>query len=131
MPSRSSKADLDAELRRTTEEELEGARERQDELKAQIQRCQTLLSNSRDWVGFEPEPFRDALSCSLELLGAPPLEEGRGERSRPVWTFPPLDRRAETDASWAATLDTLRDASKDEPEADRLASRGADSSSGL
>ena len=27
---------------------------------------------------------------------------------RPVWTFPPLDRRAETDASWAATLDTLR-----------------------
>ena len=102
------KADLDAELRRTTEEELEGARERQDELKAQIQRCQTLLSNSRDWVGFEPEPFREALSCSLELLGAPPLKECRDERSRPVWTFPPLDRRAETDASWAATLDTLR-----------------------
>jgi hypothetical protein len=24
------------------------------------------------------------------------------------WTFPRLDRRAETDASWAATLDTLR-----------------------
>jgi hypothetical protein len=25
-----------------------------------------------------------------------------------VWIFPPLDRRAETDPSWAATLDTLR-----------------------
>ena len=27
---------------------------------------------------------------------------------RPTWVFPQLDRRAETDASWASTLDTLR-----------------------
>jgi hypothetical protein len=59
-------------------------------------------------VGFEPEPFRDALSCSLELLGAAPLVESRDEHGHPVWSFPPLDRRADTDSSWAATLDTLR-----------------------
>lgn len=101
-------ADLDAEKKRITEEEFEAARERQDDLKAQIERCRTLLEASREWVGFESEPFRDALSCSLELLGADPLREARDEHGQPVWRFPPLDRRAETDSSWAATLDTLR-----------------------
>jgi superfamily II DNA or RNA helicase len=101
-------ADLDAERKRVTEEELEAARERQDDLQAQIERCQTLLDASREWTGFEPEPFRDALSCSLEILGADPLVETTGEDGRRVWTFPPLDRRAETDPSWAVTLDTLR-----------------------
>lgn len=101
-------ADLDAERKRITEEELEASRERQEELKAQIARCQTLLDGSRNWVAFEAEPFRDALSCSLELLGAEPLRESRDEHGRVVYEFPPLDRRAETDASWAATLDTLR-----------------------
>jgi superfamily II DNA or RNA helicase len=101
-------ADLDAERKRITQEELESARERQEELKQQIARCQTLLEASRAWAGFEAEPFRDALSCSLELLGAEPLAESRDETGRRVWTFPPLDRRAETDPSWAATLDTLR-----------------------
>jgi superfamily II DNA or RNA helicase/DNA-binding transcriptional regulator YiaG len=101
-------ADLDAEKKRLTEEELETARERQDDLQAQITRCQDLLENSRTWAGFEAAPFRDALSCSLELLGAEPLVETTDEEGRRVWTFPPLDRRAETDPSWATTLDTLR-----------------------
>jgi superfamily II DNA or RNA helicase len=101
-------ADLDADTKRVTEEELEAARERQDDLKVQIERCRTLLETSRTWTGFESAPFRDALSCALELLGAEPLKQGQGEDGAPVWMFPPLDRRAETDASWAATLDTLR-----------------------
>ena len=101
-------ADLDADTKRVTEEELEEARERQDDLKAQIERCRTLLEKSRTWTGFESAPFRDALSCALELLGAEPLRQSTGEDGEPLWTFPPLDRRAETDASWAATLDTLR-----------------------
>jgi superfamily II DNA or RNA helicase len=101
-------ADLDAEKKRVTEEEFEAARERQEDLKAQIAHCQNLLEASRDWVGFESEPFRDALSCSLELLGAKPLEESRDEHGNRVWRFPRLDRRAEADASWAATVDTLR-----------------------
>jgi superfamily II DNA or RNA helicase len=102
------RADIDAETIRVTAEELDAARDRQQDLKDQIERCQTLLEASRIWTGFEPAPFRDALSCSLELLGADRLKEGTDETGRPVWTFPRLDRRAETDASWAATLDTLR-----------------------
>ena len=101
-------ADLDAERKRIAAEELESSRERQEELKAQIARCQNLLEASRNWVGFESAPFRDALSCSLELLGAEPLAQTLDEHGHAAWSFPPLDRRAETDVSWAATLDTLR-----------------------
>ena len=101
-------ADLDEAKKRATAEELEEARERRGELEAQIERCRTLLARSREWTGFAPVPFRDALSCALELLDAPPLAEGRDEDGRPVWTFPPLERRAATDPSWTATLDSLR-----------------------
>lgn len=100
--------DLDSETKRISTEELEAARERQSDLEAQIERCRSLLDASRAWAGFEAAPFRDALSCSLELLGVEPLAPGKDDTGRPVWTFPPLDRRAETDPSWAATLDTLR-----------------------
>lgn len=100
--------DLDEEKKRVTEEELELARERQEELKKQIEQCQSLLEKSRSWAGFEAAPFREALSCSLEILGSESLIQGVDEDGRPTWTFPPLDRRAETDPSWAATLDTLR-----------------------
>ena len=101
-------ADLDAARKQVADEELEQARERQDELEAQIDRCRTLLEGSRRWVGFEPEPFRNALNCALDLLNVSPLAEAEDEEGRPAWTFPPLDQRAETDASWATTLDTLR-----------------------
>jgi superfamily II DNA or RNA helicase len=101
-------ADIDAEKKRITAEEFESARERQDDLRAQIERCQDLLETSRSWVGFESEPFRNALSCSLELLGADPLVEVRDLHGDRVWSFPPLDRHADTNPSWAVTLDTLR-----------------------
>src|SRR6202040_3922785 len=81
------RADLDAEKKRISEEELEAARERQEDLKAQIERCRNLLDASRAWVGFEAVPFRAALSCSLELLGAEPLTEATDEAGRPVWKF--------------------------------------------
>jgi superfamily II DNA or RNA helicase len=101
-------ADVDAARKHVADEELEQARERQDELQAQIDRCRTLLENSRRWVGFEPEPFRNALDCALELLDGDPLVQGEDEHGRPVWTFPPIDRRVATDPSWSATMDTLR-----------------------
>ena len=101
-------ADLDQEKRRVAAEELDAARERQEDLKAQIERCRGLLDRSRRWVQFEAEPFRDAMSCSLEMLGSAPLEEGRTEDGEVVWTFPPLDGKARADSSWTATLDTLR-----------------------
>ncbi len=101
-------ADLDAERKRVTEDELEAARDRREDLEAQIERCRGLLERSRAATGFEAGPFRDALSCSLEILGAAPLTEKTDEHGRRVYVFPPLDRRAGTDPSWAATLDTLR-----------------------
>ena len=105
-------ADLDRETRekkRVAAEELEAARERQDDLEAQIERCRGLLERSRRWVQFSAEPFRDAMSCSLELMGAAPLQEDRStENGEAVWTFPPLAGKARADASWTATLDTLR-----------------------
>ena len=85
-------ADLDARRKQIAAEELEDARERQDDLREQIDRCRSLIERSRGWVGFEPEPFRDALSCALELLDADPLAETRDGDGRQVWTFPPLDR---------------------------------------
>jgi superfamily II DNA or RNA helicase len=88
------RADLDAGRKRVTDEEFEQARERQQELRDQIDRCRVLLERSRTWVGFQTEPFRNALSCSLELLGADPLEQTTDELGRPVWRFPSLDRRA-------------------------------------
>lgn len=100
--------DLDAERKRVTEEELEATRERREALKAQIEHCQSLLGASRTWAGFEAAPFRQALSCSLELLGAEQLTETTDEDGHRTWVFPPLEKRSGTDPSWAATLDTLR-----------------------
>lgn len=101
-------ADLDAEKRRVAEEELEAARDRSIDLKEQIEKCQTLLDKSRNWVGFDAEAFRSALSCSLRIINAKPLQAGQDEDGAPIWTFPRLDRAADADASWTATLDTLR-----------------------
>ena len=101
-------ADPDREKKRVAAEELEAARERQEDLEAQIERCRGLLERSRRWVQFSAEPFRDALSCSLERAGAAPLQEGRSEDGGTIWTFPPLSGKARADASWTATLDTLR-----------------------
>ena len=105
-------AGLDEVRRQITAEELEAARDRRDDLTEQVERCRGRLERSRTWVGFEAEPFRDALSCALELLGAQPLvRDGDGNgvgQGRATWTFPALDRRTGADPTWAATLDTLR-----------------------
>jgi superfamily II DNA or RNA helicase len=101
-------SDVDPDRKQAVGDELEEARERQHELERQIERCRNLLEGSRRWVRFDARPFREALNCSLELLGADRLDQGVDERGRPVWAFPALDARAASDPSWAATLDTLR-----------------------
>jgi hypothetical protein len=99
-------SDLDRDFKETVTEELEAARDRQDALKEQKERLQDLLKTSRDWVGLDPDPFRSALSCALELIGAEPLKPA-GESSD-QFVFPTLDWRRGGDPSWAGTLDTLR-----------------------
>src|SRR5262249_5167536 len=96
-------ADLDRDFKETVGEELEAARERQDELREQKERLQDLLKTSRDWVGLEIDSFRAALSCALELIGAQPLTEAPA--SPGGFVFPSLDQRRGSDPSWANTLD--------------------------
>lgn len=98
----------EAETYATVAAELEAARERRDALVAQIDRCRNLLASSREFARFDPERFRDALSCALTWLGAPGLEERRDPRGRRVYAFPRLDGRVRADPSWDATLDSLR-----------------------
>lgn len=95
----------DRQLRAAVDEELEAARERQTRLSEQLERVREMLEKSRQALGLEEEHFRDAISCSLEMLGADPLHATDGGRR---WEFPALDRRAGADPTWADTLDTLR-----------------------
>ena len=100
--------DLGPARERRSKEDLESVAERHEELQRQIEECQTVLQRSRRHVRFDAEQFRMALSCSLELLGTDPLKEQPNSAGTKSWTVPALDRRATTDPSWTATLDTLR-----------------------
>ena len=100
--------DLATEQKEVVTEEFESVRERQRDLQDQIEKCRSLLEQSRDWVRFRPEAFRRALSCSLGIQNAEPLRAERDVAGRDVWRFPELEGRVASDPSWAATLDTLR-----------------------
>jgi SNF2 family DNA or RNA helicase len=102
-------AGLDPDKRAAAEEELEAARERQDDLNQQIDNLRGRINAARKWIGLDPEQLRDALSCSLELLGAEPLTPAGPQNGGPArYNFPDLDMRHGADPTWAATLDTLR-----------------------
>ena len=98
------KADLDAARRRISEAELDAARRRQDALEGANEECRNLLARSRQWVGFEEEAFRDALSCALEILKADPLKRRADKDGGELWEFPSLTHQS----GWEATLDALR-----------------------
>ena len=100
--------DLGADRKRTVTDEFEAVREQRRDLQEQIERCRSLLEKSRNWVRFQPEAFRQALSCSLRIQDADPLRREQDGEGRDVWRFPELSGRVAADPSWAATLDTLR-----------------------
>jgi superfamily II DNA or RNA helicase len=100
-------AGLDPERHQAMTEELELARERQDELRKQIEGLRTLLLKSREWIGLDEGHFRAAISASLELLGAEKLKPQTGDGSE-RFAFPELDRREGADPTWADTMDALR-----------------------
>ena len=58
-------ADLDSDSKRVVEEELEVARDRQEDLKGEIQRLRTRLKPSQDWIALRKDHFRSAISCAL------------------------------------------------------------------
>jgi superfamily II DNA or RNA helicase len=94
-------ADLDAEKLAVTKEELESTRQRQEELQKQVDVLRNRINDARKWIGLDMDQLRDALSCSLELLGAKPLKAMQSNQAE-RFIFPNLD------PSWATTLDTLR-----------------------
>lgn len=102
-------ADLDADQRSCVEEDLEAARERQDDLRRQIGRLQTILQGSREAVGLTLDQFRAAISSALELVHAQPLRVVQGDDAGPErFQFPALDQSDGADSTWADTLDALR-----------------------
>ena len=98
--------------RQIVERELEESRERNEKLAAQIQVLRKMLDGAQKWLGLDHNAFRQAISCSLEILGAEPLQpilDAADPGATPkAWTFPALDLRRGTDPSWQSTLDTLR-----------------------
>jgi superfamily II DNA or RNA helicase len=99
-------ADLDPEVKTTVAEELETAREPSQKLLEQFDTLRKLLGASKKWVGLEPDHFREALSCSLELMQAGSLQPSPDDPSR--FQMPALHERFGADSTWADTLDTLR-----------------------
>jgi hypothetical protein len=102
-------AALDADQRATADEELEAARERKEKLTGQIDLLRNRINDASKWINLDMDQLRDALSCSLELLGAEPLKQTTAPANTPSrYVFPNLDTRHGADPSWSATLDTLR-----------------------
>lgn len=102
-------AELDPEKRQTTDEELEVSRERREALQQQIDGLRNRINIARRWIGLDDEQFRDAISCSLEMLGVAPLKAVPAPAGTPArFALPDLDARHGSDPSWSSTLDTLR-----------------------
>lgn len=93
-------------------EELEAVKLGKAELAKQIEGLRKMLEASQDWLGFDDGHFRDAISASLEILGAKPIEpvNPHSAATAPVaqWALPALSERFGADPTWSATLDTLR-----------------------
>ncbi|EKU96517.1 DNA/RNA helicase, superfamily II, SNF2 family [Leptolyngbya sp. PCC 7375] len=95
------------------QDELEAIRERREALLEQEKQLQNILDSSYKWLGFEDRHFRDAISSSLEVLGAKSLspisdKEALENPDHARWEIPALDEKLGTDPTWATTLDTLR-----------------------
>ncbi len=99
-------ADVDAEVKATVTEELETAREPPKKLVEQFDTLRKLLDASKKWIGFDTGHFREALSCSLELMKAGSLQPTQADSTS--FQMPALHERFGADSTWADTLDTLR-----------------------
>jgi len=100
---------LDEDQRRTTEEEFEVVRDRQEKLRSQVEQLERRVEDARKWIGLDHASLRDAISCSLEMLGVDPLVEAAKLNGGPQrFQFPDLLNKLGGDPTWTTTLDTLR-----------------------
>ena len=100
----------DPEKRAARESELDyAALQRQSRLRAEIETLSNRINDARRWIGLDEVQLRDALACSLDLLGAEPLRQTATPPGEPTrYEFPNLQTRHGGDPRWASTLDTLR-----------------------
>ena len=87
--------------------------QRRARLERQLAELRALLERSRTWIGLDERHFRDALSASLETIGAAGLAPANAMKAAADpdgarWLLPHLHERKGADPTWAATLDTLR-----------------------
>ena len=95
------------------EEELEAARSRQLKLRDEVERLRTTLERSRVRMDMSDAQFRQTLSMSLRLSGAPAITEDNPNQEREpdvprTFTFPASADSLVRDAGWAPAIDTLR-----------------------
>jgi hypothetical protein len=94
-------AQLDSEKQQVTDDELEINRDRQEALQRQIDTLRNRLNDARQWIGLDNDQLRDAISCSLEMLGAEALETTPTPQQSPQrFGFPNLDTRRGADPTW-------------------------------
>lgn len=98
-------AGLEKSKQEAVTEELEASRKRQKDLQEEIDRLRGRINDAKKWIGFENDSLRDALSCSLEIMGAEPLKITDGSNQ---FVFPNLEVRYGSDPAWFNTLDVLR-----------------------
>ena len=95
-------ANLDPERRQTMTDELESTRERQQELRKQIDSLRSLLETSQKSIGLDDAHFRSAISSALELIRAEPLKSiPSPDDEPPRMSFPALDQREGSDGRLA------------------------------
>lgn len=104
-----NEADLDANKKAAVEDELESSRKRQEDLQKNIDMLRTRISAAQKWIGLDIDSLKDAISCSLEIMGADPLKSGpNASPGIEQFQFSNLAVRFGSDPTWATTLDTLR-----------------------
>jgi hypothetical protein len=103
-------SDTDEESKKQTAiEELESARERQAEVRKQIDELRNQLNRSKQWINITEESFREAISASLKLQQVSPLQPAPQIRQgTPTFTFPRIDQARGSSTTWVDTLDSLR-----------------------
>ncbi len=102
-------ADFEAGQKQSILDELESGRDRQTKLREQIERLSTLLGESEKTIAFDAESFRNAISCSLEMVGGDPLAAITADESGTArFSFPAMDQRQGADPTWSDTMDSLR-----------------------
>jgi SNF2 family DNA or RNA helicase len=94
----------DTEADKIRDEELESTRVRHDDLKKEITALERRVAESAGAINFDATMLQDAISCSLEILGAEGLQKTKGNR----FILPNLETQRGADPRWMSTLDTLR-----------------------